>query len=221
MPPNLVDSFYNLQIKFLMVTTPTTLFQKLSELDWYSKTLHDWIDSHLMNSSLKVLDAGCATGYLSEYLSHAGHHPIGIDKSPAMINAAKKRNPNLHFEIANVKQLPFENDTFNLITSASLINIIPDPHSFIKEVIRICKPGGWITFLFPVYGFTDKDLDRTIASLRLTGFSKSALTTWHRLARKMSVEKVCDLIKQNGLSPCEPAYYLNGIVTSVSAKRDF
>ena len=88
-------------------------------------------------------------------------------------------------------------------------------------MIRVCKKDGWLTFLFPVSGFTDEDLKRTIALLNLQGFSKAALRTWHKSAPKVSIEGISDLLKIHNLHQLEQTYYLNGMIASVVVKKDF
>jgi len=46
--------------------------------------------------------------------------------------------------------LPFNDNTFNVITAAALIEHLPDPHSFLKECYRVLKPGGMLFLTCPV-----------------------------------------------------------------------
>lgn len=216
-----IELLCNIQIKLLLVFTPATLFQKISQLDWYSRTLHDWIDLHTSDKNLRILDAGCATGYLSEYLHRSGQQVTGIDASAAMIKTATHSNPEIDFRLADANQLPFEDNTFDIVSSASLVNIVPEPGELIKQMARVCKQGGWLTFLFPVAGFNEEDLRQCIAILGLSGFSKVALVTWHRSAPKISVRKVNNYLEHSGLRPSKPEFYLHGMLASVSARKDF
>ena len=203
-----MGTIYQLQIKLLSILSPVTLFHKLGMLNWYSKTLHDWIDPLVTHKSLRALDVACASGYLSEYLHQSGHSVSGIDSSKAMIRAARKQNPDIDFVIGNANQLPYANESFDIVFAASLI-----------KIIRVCKKNGWVTFLFPVSGFTDEDLNHSTALLNLQGFGKAALHTWHKSVPKISIETVSDLLKNQNLCQIEQVFYLNGMIASVAARK--
>ena len=82
----LMETLYKWQIIGLSAFLPATLFHKLGRLHWYSKTLHDWVDPLIFNTSHSVLEIACASGYLSEYLYQAGHKVSGIDASIFLIS---------------------------------------------------------------------------------------------------------------------------------------
>lgn len=217
----LTQLLYQLQIKALTLFSPVTLFQKLSMQSWYSETLHEWLVPHINGKQLRILDVGCASGYLSEYLYQYGHTVAGLDSSKSMIKTAKRRIPEIDFKLGNACNLPYANDTFDFVLSASLINIITDPSALVEQMVRACKTGGWITLLFPVSGFNDNNLNTSISTLRISGFSKAAMVTWHKSAPKISIEYVMDLLKRNKLHLSEPNYYLHGMIASISARKDF
>lgn len=212
--------FYTLQIKVLLVLSPTTLFNKISQQDWYIDTLQLWINRHLNGESLRVLDLGCASGYLTEYIFSKGCDVSGVDISKKMIMEALKKNTSIDFRIADACNLPFKEETFDVVSSASVINITSNPTKVVTENFRVCKQGGWVTFLFPIEGFTDDDLYRSKTVLGISGFSEAALITWHKSAPKMSVDNVKELLSSAGFSHCEMELYLSGMVASVSAQKD-
>lgn len=47
--------------------------------------MEQWVDASVDDKKLRVLDAGCATGYLTQYLYHQGHNVTGVDLSNAML----------------------------------------------------------------------------------------------------------------------------------------
>ena len=72
-----------------------------------------------------------------------------------MITVAQKNNPNIPFHIADVNKLPFENESFDTVISASLLNIVTDKEGAVKEMIRVCKSGGTISILGIVHCLID------------------------------------------------------------------
>src|SRR5712691_6001775 len=55
----------------------------------------------------EVWDVGCgAAGHLTRYLADRGVAVTGIDISPASVDVARRRQPELKFEIADMRELP-------------------------------------------------------------------------------------------------------------------
>ena len=77
---------------------------------------------------MTVLDAGCAAGWYTEQFIQRGAQVTAIDLSPAMIEACKRRVGNK----ANVfacdmnEELPFDDETFDLIVSSLTLHYADD-----------------------------------------------------------------------------------------------
>ncbi|MBV9808894.1 MAG: class I SAM-dependent methyltransferase [Solirubrobacterales bacterium] len=56
----------------------------------------------------RVLDVGCGAGGFSRQAVDAGATVIGIDAAPGMIEVARERVPNAHFDIGDIQSLPYE-----------------------------------------------------------------------------------------------------------------
>ncbi|HEY8456205.1 MAG TPA: class I SAM-dependent methyltransferase [Actinopolymorphaceae bacterium] len=63
------------------------------------------------NVGKDVGDVGCGTGRLMPYLAAQGLCPRGVDLSPGMIRVARRDYPQFSFEIADVRDLPFDDAT--------------------------------------------------------------------------------------------------------------
>jgi len=209
--------YFQLQIKWLLAFKSAVLFDKINQLDWYKNTLRQWIDDQSLSIKSKVLEVGCASGVLTIYIARSGCIPTGVDFSSKMIELAKINNSGIDFSVANVLDLPFETDFFDVVIAASLINIVSDKSKAIDELSRTCKKGGMITILVPSAKFNDKDLLALQSSLGNSGFSDAAMDAWHRLAPKMKTSDITDLFKQAGLTELTTKNYLQGMVVSVSA----
>ncbi len=215
------ESLYAVQIRLLMLLSPPRLFSKISKLDWYRKILHTWVDEYLDARSMRVLDVGCATGYLTRYVFSKGHQVTGVDVSRRMISRAKKENSTtaIDFKLCNEKELPFQKGSIDLVLSASVINITSNPAEFAEQVFRVCKRDGIVSFLYPVSGFTDADLHRSVRELGISGFSKAALMAWHRSAPKLLINEVEQLLLEAGFEQIKSKQFFQGMVVSVSAKK--
>jgi len=215
----LVQRIFSIQIKALLVFKPAVLFHKINHLVWYQNTLYQWISSHKFSSNIKILEVGCATGSLSGHLAERGYVTTAVDSSASMILAAKTHNYKVDYHVSDVGNLTFNDNSFDAVVSASLINIISDQQSAINEMTRVCKQNGVISILFPAYTFSYKNLQELTLSLGVSGFSEAALRAWHKSAPKMHIHAAEVLLQKAGLKTALPLSYLQGMVASISATK--
>ncbi len=90
----------------------------------------------------KVLDVGAGTGRLSLPLVNRGAHVTALDVSPKMLELVKKKNSKIITVVADAESLPFEKETFDIVTAAFLIVHLKDPTRFFDEAYRVLKDGG-------------------------------------------------------------------------------
>jgi len=193
------------------------LFAAVGELGWYSDSHRSWIDEQGFPAGSRVLEVGCATGALTSYLTGSGHHATGLDSSADMIVRAESDHPRLEFVVGDATSLPCNDDVYDAVVAASVINVVPDAEQVLSEMHRVCAPGGTISVLVPSTGFTDDDHDALIETLGLTGFSEAALTKWHAGPPKMSSPQLERLFGSAGLAPVTTRTYLNGMLVAALA----
>lgn len=94
----------------------------------------------------KVLDLGCASGRETDYLGHLNLDVTGCDISPEFIKLARSIYPDYDFVVADMRQLPFDDKSYDAIwASASFLHIPKaDAPRTISEFSRILRPGGVI-----------------------------------------------------------------------------
>ena len=212
--------YHRLCIQALLRFSPVTLFHKLNELSWYQETLRTWVNHLEYRSGGSTLEVGCATGQLTQYLARSGAVAHGIDKSPKMLRKASASNTDgAYFELASALALPYENNRFDYVIAASLLNIVPDPAMVMCEMARVCKPGGKVSVLVPQAGIADKDIVNLADDLNLSGFSREALMAWHRKAPKMQTETLLEYFSHAGLHKISRGLYLDGMVLTVTGIR--
>jgi ubiquinone/menaquinone biosynthesis C-methylase UbiE len=103
-----------------------------------------WLGEHLPKGKLNILDIGCGNGALLNALSDRIEHGVGVDESGGVIERAKRRNAesaNLEFLKIDGPVLPFEDSSFNVITSLMSFRYL-DWDPLLKEIKRVMKPGG-------------------------------------------------------------------------------
>ena len=89
-----------------------------------------------------ALDVGCGEGRFCRLLRRHGVDAVGIDSTPALIAAARARDPSGVYVEAQAERLPFGNDTFDLVVSYLSLIDIPDIQAAIPEMARVLRPGG-------------------------------------------------------------------------------
>lgn len=90
----------------------------------------------------KVLDVGAGTGRLSLPLANRGAIVTALDVSPKMLESLKKKNSKTETVVGDAESLPFENNTFDIVTAAFLIVHLKNPTRFFDEAYRVLKDGG-------------------------------------------------------------------------------
>ena len=119
--------------------TNTILYSK------YGKISCENIYNYLKDKEYKkLLDIGCGTGYLINMLSKEYDAEFtGLDLSPEMIKQAKsKKIKNSVFVEGRSDELPFENDTFNVVTCSQSFHHYPETNKPMQEAKRVLRPGG-------------------------------------------------------------------------------
>lgn len=111
--------------------------------------LYEQIVRHTSSSDVKgktVLDIGCGSGWIETMLLEKGSKKIiGIDISDEVIRAAKKKKlKNVVYQKASAIDLPFKNNSFDVVVSFEVLEHIPvnTEDKMFKEVYRVLKPGG-------------------------------------------------------------------------------
>jgi len=101
----------------------------------------------------KMIEIGCANGPYTFQFSSKGFSMTGLDLSEKNIKEAKKRNILLkkgcEFFVGDAHNLPFKDETFDVVVSISAIRYVPNPEKAIKEMYRIVKKGGTVIVDFP------------------------------------------------------------------------
>ncbi len=117
---------------------------------------------------LRVLDFGCGPGTISVGLARAvAPGPMhGVDMEPSQIELSRSVAEahgidNATFHVADVADLPFADDYFDVAHCHNVLMYVPDTRAALAEVRRVLKPGGIIgcrelicrsSFIYPEYG---------------------------------------------------------------------
>lgn len=205
-----------LQMVWLM-KSPPALFSRLFGLPWYRDALEQWV-APLLAPGAKILEVGCAGGDFSRSLAARGMRVSAVDRSSRMLARARQTPGQAHFEQADATRLPFPDQHFDVVVAASLLNVADSPLAVLSEMRRVCREGGTVSVLAPDRAFSDADAKLYLAAEQLSGFSRAAFSTWHRLARKMDAGVLQDYFKACGMTEIAVGNLLGGMVITVSGR---
>ncbi|TVL64675.1 class I SAM-dependent methyltransferase [Brachyspira hyodysenteriae] len=112
----------------------------------YGKISCNYVSEYLKNIDYnKLLDIGCGTGYLINMLKKykATAEFYGLDLSEEMINISKSKNiKDAEFILGSANKLPFNDNTFDIVTCIQSFHHYPYPDEAMKEVYRVLIKGG-------------------------------------------------------------------------------
>lgn len=104
-----------------------------------------------LRPGVSLLDCGCGPGTITAGLANliAPGQVTGIDKEAGQLDRASAyaRNQdvtNVHFQEADIYQLPFQDESFDVVFMHALLQHLQNPLKALKEAIRVLKPGGII-----------------------------------------------------------------------------
>lgn len=119
-----------------------------------------------------ILDSGCGTGIFSIiFANHGAGKVTGIDISEGSLGTArglaeKFKLDNAFFERQDMLDLPYNNDTFDIVWAWGTVHHTTDPYRAIDELSRVLKPGG---------------------AILLAVYTRTRLTFLHEIIRKILV----------------------------------
>jgi len=119
--------------------------------DLWSEHLARYAFARRYAHGVRVLDAGCGTGYGSAEIAQSARSVIGLDSAPEAIAFATANYPlpRLHFLAASVTALPFPSYAFDLIIAFEVIEHLADYRAFLAESARVLSGQGMLIVSSP------------------------------------------------------------------------
>ncbi len=100
----------------------------------------------------RILDVGSGAGQIMRHLldtSRPDTEVVGFDLSWEMLRRARERLQSSRpvFVAADMRALPFRDETFDCVTCGYVLEYLPDPTDGLREFARVLRPGGTILLL--------------------------------------------------------------------------
>ena len=118
---------------------------------WYEH-LHRYAFARQFCEGAAVLDAACGEGYGAALLAPAARQVTGVDLSAEAVSHAQARygdRENLDFRRADCTDLPFEDNTFDLVVSFETLEHLAEQSTMLAEFRRVLKEKGLLILSSP------------------------------------------------------------------------
>jgi SAM-dependent methyltransferase len=99
----------------------------------------------------KLLDVGCALGFMLQEAKAAGWKPIGVEASSFAAGYAEEHTGCPVYP-GTLQQAQFESDSFDVVTLTDVIEHLANPLELANEIFRILRPGGVLFLTTPNFG---------------------------------------------------------------------
>jgi len=93
------------------------------------------------------LDAGCGSGMAASMAGALGARVHGIDASEALLAIAAERCPDGEFHQTDLEEIPFDDNSFDLVTGFNAFQYAGNPRAALQEAGRVCRPDGNIVIV--------------------------------------------------------------------------
>lgn len=142
----------------------------------------------------RVLEVGAGTGLVTVALARAAREVVATDYAPAMVaqlvqRISREELTNVRAERADLRQLPFDSGSFDVVVAANVLHLVPDLRVALAELRRVVKPTGRL--VLPTYchdeAFSGRVLSRALA---LTGFPGK---------RRFTVRGLASAVRESGV----------------------
>jgi SAM-dependent methyltransferase len=163
----------------------------------------DAIRRNRIGRASTVLDVGCGAGGLCRLAAEAGATVVGIDASRPFVEISRERVPSARFDEGDMQFLPYDDDTFDVVTGFNSFQYAADQVAALREAARVARQGGTVHVV--VWGREERT--ELVAALRALGPllppAPPGAPGPFALSSPGALE---DLIERAGLTPTDDGY---------------
>ncbi len=152
-------------------------------------------------SHVRLLDIGCGGGVLAEEFAKISCQVTGIDVSDESLAIARahaqSQGLSIEYQTGSAAQLPFDGNSFEVVSCCDVLEHIPDWKRVISEVGRVLQPNG--LFLFDTINRTSKSKVNFIFGLQDFSFTKLFPKDTHVWEMFITPGELADALEQNDM----------------------
>lgn len=105
-----------------------------------------WFDRQTRWDGQRVLDLGCAGGFMAEAMARRGAIVTGIDPAAAAVAAARdhaqREGLRIAYDVGVGEALPYPDAGFDIVVCVDVLEHVTDLSRVLAEVARVLRPGG-------------------------------------------------------------------------------
>ena len=164
-------------------------FTDVQASDGWSRALDSFARFVAPAPDARALDVGCGPGALVRRFAQVAAHAAGCDSHPGMIERAAKlaqdeRIANVAFRIGELPRLPYAEAAFDVVTATHVIFLQREPESALREMARVCRPGGQVAMLNPSPKMSVAAATAYIDAQGGMGFNRQSFINWAGVAER-------------------------------------
>lgn len=96
----------------------------------------------------KMLEVGCGVADITAHLPE-GLAYTGLDSHLAFIQKSREKYPGHEFILGNATEVPFRDESFDLVFSHQVIEMLSQPQRALAEMMRVVRQGGYVVIIAP------------------------------------------------------------------------
>jgi SAM-dependent methyltransferase len=149
-----------------------------------------------------LLDVGCGAGRFCRIARDRGAEVTGLDATRELVEIARQRTPDGEFDVGEMEDLPWDDDSFDVVTGFNSFFLARDMVGALREARRVARPGG--TLALTIFGRPERSDSTTLfaAMGRLVGSGPPAAD-----APALHEESVISgIVREAGLTPVDCEY---------------
>jgi SAM-dependent methyltransferase len=118
-----------------------------------------------IDGSTRLLDVGCGAGRFCRIARDRGATVAGLDATSEFIEIAAERTPDGEFAVGEMQDLPWSDDSFDVVTGFHSLFLAADMVAALREARRVARPGGIVALT--IWGRAERcDSTRLFAAMR-------------------------------------------------------
>ncbi len=118
---------------------------------WWSNRFYAMLARRYGRRGARLLEVGSGLGHLTGQLS-GWFEAYGMDLNHWAVKQSKQFAEAASLQTASAQELPYKNDSFNVIIIKHIVEHLPDPAKAIREIARVTEKGGILILATPNLG---------------------------------------------------------------------
>ena len=115
---------------------------------WWSNRFYAMLARRYGKRGARFLEVGSGMGHLTGQLEDT-FETFGCDINHWAVKKSKEVVNKSQLQTASAQELPFRNDSFNVVIIKHIVEHLPDPKRAIEEIARVTEPGGTLILATP------------------------------------------------------------------------